>query len=45
MKHRKKKTNNSNNASCIFKKQKRNKFWEHWLKSENEQKARINKNE
>jgi len=37
MKHRGRKVNNSNNAGCIFKKQKRNQYWNHLLNSQNDQ--------
>jgi len=37
MKYHHKKRNKPNNASCILKKQKRNRYYQHWLQSEKEQ--------
>ena len=36
MKYHHKKRNKPNNASCILKKQKRNRNYKHWLQSEHE---------
>jgi hypothetical protein len=42
MKHHRKKRDKPNNASSILKKQKRNRFYAHWLRSEHEKERNEN---